>query len=216
VAAGIGLVAAVPLFRLTRGDRDRRVAVAVYVFCVIATLAVSGAYHSLERGCAARAVMKRIDYFSIWLLIAGTFTAVHGVMFTGRWRSGVLTFIWGYAVLSATLQTLWFGVFSGVPGLLLYLGLGWVGAFSVVKLRRQLGPRVVRPLWLAGIAYTLGAVLEATGHPILVSRVVGPHEVFHVAVIVGVALHWAFIRRLLLAHAPPEPLRAPALPLASA
>jgi channel protein (hemolysin III family) len=208
----------VPLLRLARGNRHRLFAVGVYVFCVVATLAISGVYHSLERGCVARAVMKRFDYFSIWLLIAGTFTAVHGIMFEGRWRKGALTFIWSYVAVAISLQALWFHLFSGVVGLLLYLGLGWIGVFSVVKLGRQLGYRVVRPLWLAGIAFSAGAILEATGHPIVVQRWVGPHEVFHVAVIVGVVLHWIFIRRLLLTHVPAasSPTASPSLPFAAA
>jgi channel protein (hemolysin III family) len=211
--AAVGLMGALPLLRLARGDRDRLLAVAVYVFCVVATLGISGVYHSLERGCAARAVMQRMDYLAIWLLIAGTFTAVHGVMFKGNWRSGALTFIWSYAAVALLLQVLWFRVFSGVTGLVLYLGLGWVGAFSVIKLGRQLGYRVVRPLWFAGIAYSTGAILEATGHPTVIAHWVGPHEIFHLAVIVGVALHWTFIRRLLLSHAPTlAPATAPVLP----
>ena len=208
VAACVGLMAAVPLVRLARGNRHRFWAVAIYAFCVIATLAISGVYHSLERGCSARAVMKRMDYLAIWLLIAGTFTAVHGIMFAGIWRRGALTFIWSYVALAVLLQTLWFQVFSGVPGLVLYLGLGWIGVFSIVKLGRQLGFAVVRPMWYAGIAYSTGAILEATGHPVLIQRWVGPHEVFHLAVILGVAFHWVFIRRLLLTHAPVLPLPA--------
>ena len=89
--------------------------------------------------------------------------------------------------------------------------------FSIFKLGRQLGFSVVRPVWLSGIAYSAGAILEATGHPVLIARWVGPDEIFHVAVIAGVALHWGFIRRLLVTHAPalPVPL-APALPAAAA
>ena len=45
--------------------------------------------------------------------------------------------------------------------MVLYLGLGWVGVFSVIKLGRQLGYVVVRPVWYAGIAYSAGAILEA-------------------------------------------------------
>jgi channel protein (hemolysin III family) len=216
-AAGVALVAAVPLIRLARGCRKRSLAIAVYAFCVIATLAISGVYHSLEKGCAAREVMKRVDYFAIWLLIAGTFTAVHGVMHEGRWRSGLLGFIWTYAAMGVLLQALWFHVFSGVAGLALYLGLGWVGLFSIVKLGRQLGFKAVRPMWYAGIAYSAGAILEATGHPILIQRWVGPHEIFHLAVIAGVTLHWFFIRRLLISHAPALPLAGLAsLPRAAA
>ena len=201
-AAGIALVAGLPLVRLARGCRHRVSAVTVYVFCVVATLGISGVYHSFERGCSARTVMQRMDYFAIWLLIAGTFTAVHGIMFEGLWRRGILIFIWSYVGLAILLQAIWFRVFSGVPGLILYLGLGWVGLFSILKLGKQIGFAVVRPIWYAGIAYSAGAILEATGHPVLIHGWIGPHEVFHMAVIGGVALHWFFIRRLLMVHAP--------------
>jgi channel protein (hemolysin III family) len=216
-AAGVALVAGVPLMRLARGCRHRARAVGIYVFCVFITLAISGVYHSLERGCSARNFMQRMDYFAIWLLIAGTFTAVHGIMWSGLWRAGVLKLIWSYVALGVLLQAIWFRVFSGVPGLMLYLGLGWIGVISIFKLGRQLGFVAVRPMWYAGIAYSAGAILEATGHPMLVHRWVGPHEIFHVAVLAGVALHWLFIRRLLTAHAPalPSPTILPTLPAAA-
>jgi channel protein (hemolysin III family) len=217
-SAAVALVSGVFLIRLARGCRHRVSAIGVYVFCVVATLGISGVYHSLARGCSARTVLQRMDYFAIWLLIAGTFTAVHGVMFTGIWRRGVLIFIWSYVAVGISLQLIWFRVFSGVPGLVLYLGLGWVGLFSIVKLGRQLGFRVVRPMWYAGIFYSAGAILAAGVHPILVRRWVGPHEIFHGAVIVGIALHWAFIRRLLITHAPALPLVVvlPTVPVAAA
>lgn len=202
VAAAAVLAASRSLLRLARGRRYRVFAVAVYVGCVFVALAISGLYHALDRRGAARIVLQRMDYFAIWLLIAGTFTAVHGIMFQGMWRRGVLTFIWTYVGLGVLLQALWFHIFSGLPGLILYLGLGWVGAFSIVKLGRQIGFRNVRPAWLAGIAYSAGAIVEAAGPPALIQGWVGPHELFHVAVMAGVALHWAFIRRLMVTHAP--------------
>jgi channel protein (hemolysin III family) len=210
--AGVALLAAVPLIRLAGRNPSRRLAVAVYAVCVVATLGISGTYHLLSRGCAARSVMQRIDYLAIWLLIAGTFTAVHGVMFEGRWRSGMLGCIWSYALCAGLLQVFRFDLFSGVWGLVLYLGLGWVGVLSVFKLGRLIGFRTVRPIWYAGIAYSAGAVLEACGYPTLISRWVGPHEIFHFAVIVGVALHWVFIRRLLTMHAPALPQAVLPLP----
>lgn len=199
-AAVAAAVAAVPLLRLGRKSPGRVLAIAVYVVCVLTVLIVSGTYHSLERGCRAREVMQQIDHYAIWLLIAGTFTAVHGVMCRGFWRRGLLTIIWAYAAVGILLQILWFQTFSGVPGLVLYLGLGWVGLLSVIKLGRQIGYREVRPLWYAGIAYTAGAILEAVRQPHLLPRWVGPHEIFHLAVVAGVLIHWLFIRRLLLKY----------------
>jgi channel protein (hemolysin III family) len=205
-AALVALIAAVPLIRLARGSRSRQMAVALYAVCVIAALGISGAYHSLDRGGAARLVMQHIDYIAIWLLIAGTFTAFHGIMCKGLWRGGMLAFIWSFAFAGVGLQIVAFDLFSGVLGLGIYLGLGWVGILSVFKLGRQIGFRAVRPIWFAGIAYSAGAVLEASGHPVLSRHWVGPHEMFHFAVITGVALHWVFIRRLLITHAPAIPV----------
>jgi hemolysin III len=202
VAASAALVGAVPLIRLGRGSTVRVAAVAIYACCLVTTLIVSGTYHAMAWHSSARDVMQRFDYYAIWLLIAGTFTAVHGVMCRGFWRTGVLAFTWGYAICGVLLQIFWFNVFSGVWGLVLYLGLGWVGATSVIKLGRQIGYRAVRPIWYAGIVYSTGAVLEACAPPMLVRHWVGPHEIFHVAVIVGATLHWLFIRDLLIKHAP--------------
>jgi channel protein (hemolysin III family) len=219
IAACVALAAAVPLIRLGRGNRVRVVAVAFYATCVVGMLAISGAYHSLEWGAPERQFMKRLDYFAIWLLIGGTFTAVHGVMCRGFWRTGVLAFIWSYALCGVLLQVFYFQVFSGIAGLMLYLGLGAVGVVSIVKLGREIGYAAVRPLWMAGIAYSAGAVLEATGHPVFIERWVGPHEIFHGAVLVGVTLHWFFIRSLLVKHvtrsARPLPVPVPAAPAAA-
>jgi channel protein (hemolysin III family) len=206
LAAIVALLAAVPLGRLARGSRSRMLSIGVYVTTVVVTLSVSGAYHWIARDCPARLVMQRLDHCAIWLLIAGTFTAVHGVMFRGVWRSGILVFIWSYAIMGVTLQCLDVVGFSSIAGLLLYLAMGWVGALSIYKLGRLVGFRAVRFVWLAGLAYSVGAVLEATGRPVLTNHWVGPHEIFHAAVIVGVGLHWAFIRRMLMDHLPRGPL----------
>jgi hemolysin III len=174
----------------------------VYAFCVIANLAVSGIYHALAWHCHARAVMQRCDHFAIWLLIAGTFTAVHGVMCQGFWRRGVLTMVWVYAGCGVLLQVLWFHVFSSRPGIALYLGFGWLGLVSVVKLGREIGFRAVRPIWYAGIAITAGALLETFGRHLIVNDWIGSHEIFHLSVVIGVAVHWRFVRQLLMRHQP--------------
>ncbi|MDX2022864.1 MAG: hemolysin III family protein [Deltaproteobacteria bacterium] len=209
LAAVVALVGARSLVKRGRGNTVTMALLGVYVFCVVVTLGISGAYHSLAERTLARALMQRLDYYAIWLLIAGTFTAVHGIMFKGPfWRTGMLIFIWAYACTGIFLQIIRFDIFSGVPGLLLYLGLGWTGTLSIVKMGRQVGFQRVWPFWCAGLAYTAGAVLEAVGHPVVIARWVGPHEVFHFAVIIGVTLHWLFIHRYVNGHASLTPLLA--------
>jgi channel protein (hemolysin III family) len=78
--------------------------------------------------------------------------------------------------------------------LLLYLGLGWLGVISTVALARSFGVRFVLPLVWGALAYTFGALADFANWPVLVPGVVGPHEVFHLAVVAGISFHWAFIR----------------------
>jgi hemolysin III len=200
LAAGAALLAAIPLVRLGRGNSGRVFALSVYVSCVVAALAISGVYHSLAQGGRARLIMQRLDYFAIWLLIAGTFTAIHGLMCRGFWRGGLLCIIWGYAVVGVLLQLIWWHRFSGHLGLMLYLGLGWMGLLSAIKLGREIGYKQVLPVLGAGVIFTSGAILEACSWPVVLDPWVGAHEVFHFAVIGGIATIWVFIRRLLVNH----------------
>jgi channel protein (hemolysin III family) len=208
LAAGAALAAGVPLVRLGRGNLGRICALAVFVATVIAALATSGVYHGLSRGEPARLFMQRLDHYAIWGLIAGTFTAVHGTMCRGFWRWGLLSIIWSYAAFGVVLQIAWFERFSGNLGLALYLGLGWMGVGSIVKLGGQIGFRRVLPILYAGLAFSAGAILEAFDWPTLVRPWFGAHEIFHLAVIAGVGLLWLFIRTLMLHHLP---VAAPAL-----
>jgi hemolysin III len=201
-AAAVALVAALPLVRLGRGCSIRVSALGIYAACVVLALAISGVYHSMTPGEASRVFMQRLDYYGIWLLIAGTFTAVHGVMHRGVWREGLLAFIWLYAFTGIFLQVMWFEQFNGRVGLFLYLGLGWIGVASIVKLGMQIGFRRVLPVVYAGVAFSAGALLEAFGRLVLIPHWVGGHEIFHFAVVLGVALNWLFIRTLLLHHLP--------------
>jgi channel protein (hemolysin III family) len=201
-AAFIGLVASVPMLRLGRGCRIRLMSVAIYTFAVVASLAVSGAYHSLAAG-HTRDILQRLDYSMIWLLMAGTFTAIHGVLHEGRWRKWMLAYVWIYSGIGCLAQVVRLDLFTGFGCLVVYLGLVWAGLLSIVKLARQLGYRAILPICGAGFVYTVGAVFETMGKPTIVVGSIGPHEVFHLAVIAGACLNWSFIYKVLTVHAPP-------------
>ena len=83
-------------------------------------------------------------------------------------------------------------------GLTLYLGLGWVGLISATALYRMVGLPPLRPLIGGALAYTVGAALEFAEVPTFMPGIVGPHEVFHLFVLVGVGMHWTYIRRIVI------------------
>src|SRR5262245_60267175 len=172
---------------------------------------MSGVYHLLPVGGTPRAVLARLDHAAIFVLIAGTYTPVLAMLFTGRERWVPLVLVWVAAAAGVVMKTVYFGAVSEWVGLVMYLGMGWAGVAPGVRIWRRYGTRYVRSLLWGGIAYSIGSVLEFLRWPVLVPGVVGPHEVFHVAVLIGISCHWYFVARL-AANGPPQPR----LPLTSA
>lgn len=186
-----------------RGDRARLIYLGVYVFSCVFLLAMSGVYHMMVRPGTARIVMERLDHGAIFVLIAGTFTPAHGILFRGWQRWAPLLVIWTAAVTGITLKVIFFDDLPEWLGLGLYITLGWLGTFAGVLLARRYGFAFIAPLMAGGVAYTLGGLLEHWHWPIIVPYVIHPHEVFHVAVLVGIFCHWFFIWQF--AAGPPRP-----------
>ncbi|MGD8572551.1 MAG: hemolysin III family protein [Gammaproteobacteria bacterium] len=168
----------------------------IFVLAVIFTLSMSGVYHLLTPETPGREVMQRLDHAAIFFLIAATFTPVHVLLFKGFLRWGILLLIWSTAITGITLKSIFFNDINEWLGLTFYLGLGWVGAISGYFLFRRFGWVYLKPLMYGAIAYTIGAVLDYSTYPVLIERVIGPHEIFHLMVIVGIAMHWKFLVRI--------------------
>ena len=183
-------------FLVARGSGGalRAISLAVFAFSCVLLLSLSGVYHLLTPETAARGVLLRLDHAAIFVLIAGSFTPVHAILLRDRWHWHLLAWIWGAAIVGLTLKTVYFDAVPLWLGLMMYLGLGWLGLISTIALARRFGVRFVLPLVWGALAYTFGAVAEFLGWPVLVAGVVGPHEIFHLAVVAGISFHWAFIR----------------------
>ncbi|NVJ59860.1 MAG: hemolysin III family protein [Gammaproteobacteria bacterium] len=197
VAAGVFLLFGCRLVKYTKHMPVRVITVSIYVFSVVFLLSMSGVFHLLEPGSPERAVLQRLDHAGIFVLIAGTFTPIHAILFSGFWSWGFLLFIWAIAITGLTLKTIFFNELAEWIGLMIYIGLGWLGIISGFLTHRLHGFKVIKPLLYGAFAYTIGAVMEFIRFPIIFDGVIGPHECFHIAVIAGIAWHWQFIRNFL-------------------
>lgn len=204
LAAGIFLVLGVRLVMASRGHAGRVTSLIIFIFSGVFLLCMSGVFHLLEPGGTGRMVLQRLDHAGIFLLIAGTMTPVHSLLFQGWLRWGMLLLVWTIAITSLTLKTIFFNEIAEWLGLSLYLGLGWLGAVSGVLLYQRFGYQYIKPLIYGAIAYTTGAVLEFIRAPELIPGVIGPHELFHIAVLVGLGYHLAFVARFARSRAAPS------------
>jgi channel protein (hemolysin III family) len=179
-----------------RGDAGRMFSLALFAFSCVLLLSLSGVYHLLTPETPARDVLMRLDHAAIFVLIAGSFTPVHVILLRDRWQQHLLAWTWVAAIAGLTLKTVYFDTMPSWLGLSMYLGLGWLGTVSTVAIARRRGLRFVLPLVWGALAYTVGALADHFGWPTPVPGIVGPHEVFHLAVLAGISFHWAFIRRI--------------------
>jgi P-type Ca2+ transporter type 2C len=193
---GAGVFAVLSIRMLRRGrTRGHQVSLGIFAFSAVFLLSMSGVYHLLDYGGGGRRVLARLDHAAIFVLIAGTFTPLQAILFKGVMRWGMLSVIWAAAITGLTLKTIFFTSVSEGLGLTFYLGLGWAGAISAMFLRRRFGGAFIRPLVAGALFYSAGAVLEAMDWLELIRGVIGPHELFHVAVLLGLGSHWVFVAR---------------------
>ncbi|MEO0511564.1 MAG: hemolysin III family protein [Planctomycetota bacterium] len=169
---------------------------AVFAASAVLLLSASAFYHSVPHGTILRDMTRRLDHAAIFVLIAGSFTPIHAIAFRGFMRWGILAIVWTCAAVGVGIKTAFFDQIPEWLSILTYLGMGWIGALAMILLWKRDSLRQVSPLILGGLAYSAGALCEFTGHPTLWAGVIRSHEVFHVAVLVGLGSMWMFVRRL--------------------
>lgn len=183
------------LVRKGRGRGGRTFSLFLLSFATVFLLSMSGVYHLLGPG-AGRSVMRQLDISGVFVLIAGTVTPIHTILFRGVGRWGTIALVWAAAATGITLRA----VFpEGLPygmGTTIFLVMGWAGAFSTAGLWRQHGARFVAPIIWGGLAYSVGAIVLLMDSPLVIPGVLGPHELWHLAVLAGLGFHWHFVFRI--------------------
>ena len=190
---------AIPL--LQSGQKiEHRVALLVFSFGCIFLLLMSGVYHLLPLQSAGRDVLQRLDHAAIFVLIAGTFTPVHAILFRGFWRWAPLLVIWLIAIAGITITSIYFTEIPEVVSTSVYLGMGWLGIISGVLIVAEQGLRFIQPLFSGAVFYSVGAVIDLTKEPTIIPGILGSHEIFHIAVLFGISYHWKFIKHVVMKH----------------
>ena len=154
---------------------------------------MSGIYHLLERGGAPSAVFLRLDHAGIWVLIAGTFTPIHTILFRGPWRWGILSLVWTIAITGLILRVVFISSIPDWLSIALYIGFGSLGVISAIKFIHVFKDKSIQFLFAGGVFYGIGAIGELLAWPTLWPGVIGPHELFHIFAIFGAASQWYFI-----------------------
>ncbi len=178
-------------------DWVSRVGAGVYALSLAGLYGVSASYHRLKWTPPALSRMRRLDHSMIFVLIAGTYTAVSLLALEGWWATALLIAIWIGAVVGIALKV--FGlertrkVTAGM-----YIGLGWVAVLAAPKFVQHVRPLVLGLIIGGGVLYTGGAIIFALRRPNPSPLVFGYHEIWHVMVVAASLCHYAAVMWLVL------------------
>ena len=172
-----------------------RVAAGVYGASVIGLFAASSAYHLLGRTSETRQWLRKLDHSMIFVLIAGTYTPIIGLVLPATWSVPLLIVIWAAAATGVGLKVATLTE-EGGAGSWLYIVMGWAAVVATPMLLSQLGVMRFSLLIAGGLLYTVGAVILAKGRPNPSPRVFGYHEVWHSFTIVAGLCHFTLVAML--------------------
>ena len=190
------IIGAAPLLLYTARHKGGMAVAAVGAFlvCMAILYLASTMYHALYLPPKQDQILRKIDHISISLLIAGTYTPVCLLNLPHSTGYPLLVAVWSVALAGAVMKLCWITCPKWVSSVL-YIGMGWLCIFAFPALFKQLSPVAWALLFFGGVAYTVGGVVYALTpanfnlqHPQF-----GTHEIFHVFVLVGSFLHYAFM-----------------------
>ena len=166
-----------------------RIAVAVFGLGMIALYMTSSLYHSIPWREVWKRRMQRADHSMIFVLIASTYTPIAAIALNGWLRWATLAVVWGITAFGVA-HLAFFHNDRYHMSMALMTTLGWLAVFIIWPITQRAGLGALLYLLAGGVAYTIGMVLLVTNRPRLWPRVFSYHEVFHILVIAGSALHF--------------------------
>jgi len=184
VAALAGLVVVV-VAAARQGDPWKIVSFSIYGATLFFLYTVSTLYHSL-RG-KAKQFFRKLDHYSIYFLIAGTYTPFTLVTLRGGWGWTIFGVIWGLTVLGIFVESLPQGG-NRSWSVLVYVSMGWL---VLVALKPLLAALPIAGFWwllVGGCFYTGGLVFY-----FLDEKVRHFHGVWHLFVLAGSVCHYLTI-----------------------
>ena len=184
VAALAGLVVAV-VVAARQGDPWKIVSFSIYGTTLFLLYTISTLYHSL-RGRAKR-FFHKLDHYSIYFLIAGTYTPFTLVTLRGGWGWTIFGIIWGLVVLGVVLESLP-QKGNRVLSLVVYVLMGWLVLVALKPLLQALPGAGFVWLLAGGLFYTSGLVFY-----VFDEKVRHFHGIWHLFVLAGSVSHYVTI-----------------------
>lgn len=157
---------------------------------LVALYTASSVYHFWQGAPEKLVRLRKLDHSMIYVLIAGSYTPLCLAFMPGSHGVRFAAVMWGLALAGILIKLCWLSA----PRILytaLYLAMGWAIVFDHTALVTM--PTACLVLLAAGgVMYSVGAVCYILKKPNFSSSF-GFHELFHLFILAGSALHVATV-----------------------
>lgn len=171
------------------GHLTRTIGFGVYGFALINMFVASALHHGVNGSERVNHFLRQLDYFAIFIMIAGTFTPFCIIFLENPMRISMLILVWALAIIGIALKALRPGVSKRVT-LSFYIGMGWLAVVLAKPIFESLTWHGILALAMGGFFFTVGGLIYGLEKPNPIPGKFGFHEIWHLFVLAGAGSHF--------------------------
>lgn len=171
------------------GSLINTLAFAVYGLSLINMFVSSALHHGVNGSDLTNHRLRQYDYYSISVMIAGSFTPFCIIILEKPLGWIVLGVIWTLAFLGIAIKA----IFPKVPRWFmtsLFIGMGWMAVLVIKPLYHAIHWQGFFFMLLGGLFFTVGGLIYYLEKPNPFPGKFGFHEIWHCFVLAGAASHF--------------------------
>lgn len=181
-ALAVAALVILVVFAARKGDAWKVTSFSIYGSTLVLLYVMSTLSHAIM-GKKMKRFFELLDYSSIYLLIAGTYTPITLMYLRGPWGWSIFGIVWGFAVIGILCKVFLLGKWDFLS-VIFYILMGWIIAIAFKPLLRYAPPGFLKLLVIGGACYMFGSVFY------LFKKMPFHHPIWHLFVIAGSACHF--------------------------
>lgn len=190
IAAITALVATIMLVVLTGGAVEDRIIALVYGLSVTFLFSSSSLYHYFKREEDGKGLLRRLDHFAIYVMIAGSYTQICWLYLPNPWFAVIISLQWAMVLAGIYFKFVKMNT-PRIVSTLIYLAMGWMVVIPIGRIVKVMPPLQLSLLVAGGISYSVGALFYMLKKPVIIPDRFGFHEIFHLFIVGGAVFHFA-------------------------
>lgn len=168
----------------------------IYGTSVTALFSASSLYHAFKTREDDTSAFRKLDHLAIFIMIAGTYTPPSWTYLEGGWRVFMLGAQWVLVLFGTGFKLFWLSAPRRLSAGI-YVLMGWLAIVPIHKFFVAMPIEIFTLFIAGGVCFTAGAVIYALKKPDPFPGRFGFHEIFHLLILAGAALHYAAMIRIL-------------------